>query len=470
MKRVRKRPPAGHQGSTLIIVLIFIGMFSALAVAMATMSGVNVQVAGNYGKLDGARAAADSGQEVVRFWLTDTYFSGITAPSARFDTLAATLQNNLADANVANIVPVLNGSTITVASVPLDASGSRTFSAVLTKVSNDEVQVDVTGHYEGVDRTLRSNYIFGTRANSIFDYGLGSQGPMHLAGSIDVTALDKQLLVESNALIVTAPGYDLALSMEGRSKIGGSVTLVDEQDYASIGNNAWVGGLKGDAAQANVGYWPDWKPPVEFPEMNPAEFYSWASNPLATATPSGGVWDNLRIPPGLNPTFSGGAQLRGVIYVQTPNIVTFGGGTTITGVIVTNGAPWHNPDPAAPDAALIFGSNVDSFPVTDLPPDLQFTGLHQKIGTFIVAPGFFVEFTGTFGVLSGAIGCNGFKMFGGSGGIINGSIINYSNSEMYLEGNGDLFFNRSGIYEVPAGFVPQTILHYNPLSYTEIPL
>jgi hypothetical protein len=85
-----------------------------------------------------------------------------------------------------------------------------------------------------------------------------------------------------------------------------------------------------------------------------------------------------------------------------------------------------------------------------------------------VAPGFRVVMSGGFGVISGAIGCNGFSMSGGAGGVINGSIINYANNEMYLSGNGDVYFNRSGMYEVPAGFAPQTIMLYNPASYAEL--
>ena len=52
-------------------------------------------------------------------------------------------------------------------------------------------------------------------------------------------------------------------------------------------------------------------------------------------------------------------------------------------------------------------------------------------------------------------------------GIINGSVINYADEEMTLTGNSDLYFNRSGTTEVPAGFVPQIVLAYNPASYSE---
>jgi len=51
--------------------------------------------------------------------------------------------------------------------------------------------------------------------------------------------------------------------------------------------------------------------------------------------------------------------------------------------------------------------------------------------------------------------------------VINGSLINYSNNTMSMSGNGTLRFNRSGLTEIPAGFVPQIVLHYDPSSYSE---
>ena len=57
---------------------------------------------------------------------------------------------------------------------------------------------------------------------------------------------------------------------------------------------------------------------------------------------------------------------------------------------------------------------------------------------------------------------------GNAGGVINGTIINYSGDEMTLSGNSDLSFNHSGVTEAPAGFIPELVMTYNPASYTEI--
>jgi len=87
-----------------------------------------------------------------------------------------------------------------------------------------------------------------------------------------------------------------------------------------------------------------------------------------------------------------------------------------------------------------------------------------------MAPGFAASFGGSFATLNGAIASNGIEFFGDAGGTINGSVINYSDEEMSLSGNSDLYFNRSDTVKVPAGFVQDIVLQYDPTSYSEIVL
>ncbi|MFC1633581.1 PilX N-terminal domain-containing pilus assembly protein [Planctomycetota bacterium] len=64
------------KGAVLIVSMIFVLVFSALAVSMAALSGTNAQVANNQCKLDRARASAESGFDVIRFWLSKVSISG----------------------------------------------------------------------------------------------------------------------------------------------------------------------------------------------------------------------------------------------------------------------------------------------------------------------------------------------------------------------------------------------------------
>jgi hypothetical protein len=453
----------GRKGSALVMSLMFVVMFSALAVAVAGISGANVQIAENHRKLDNTRACAESGLEVLRYWMSKVEISGTTEADQRFSLLATTLQSELSTAQATNIVPAYSSSTITIPSVSLNSNLGQTFSAVLTKIDNDNIQLDVTGHYGPFSRTIRSNYFFGTRANTVFDFGVASKGPISLSGNVELEGVNVQ--VESNAYIESENAL-LALSIIGNSHIAGEVKIVNPSAYVYLqGGKAGIGGDTGEEAMDHVMIGVN---SCEFPEMNPAAFTSYATNTLTSTmdTSANTTYENLRIPASMNPSFSGQVTLKGVIFIEAPNVVTFSGGVDVTGIIVTNGDDTDN----SGENSLKFTGNVTGHPITQLPQTAQFAGLHDELGTFIIAPGFHVGFGGSFSTLSGAIAANGIQMWGNAGGTINGSIINYSDAEMSLQGNTDLYFNRSGLDEVPAGFVPQLVLYYDNSSYSEVAL
>lgn len=463
MQRARTLPIRNLKGSVLVLSIIFVAMFSALAAAMATLSGINVQVAENLREVDTTRSCAESGLEVIRYWANKVEIPGTTAPDQRFGQLAAALQSQLATAGITNLVPVLSGATITISDVPLLSSAAQSFSAVLTKIDNDNIRLDVTGHYRSLSRTIRSNYSFGERAHTVFDFGVVSKGPLSLSGNVDLAGVN--INVESNAYIESLSNL-LALSITGNSSIAGNVKIVNPlADVCLIGGKAGVGGETGQNAMKHIEIG---VPGAEFPDMAPGVFASYATNVLSSSADlkHSQTLTNIRIPAGMNPKFTAKTTIKGVLFVEAPNVVEFAGGASITGVIVTNGSQTDD----SGTNQLNFTGNVDSYPVTSLPQETQFAGLQSKTGTFIIAPGFAVGFGGNFSTLNGAIAANGVSFSGNAGGTIRGSVINYANRQMTLSGNSDLLFNRSGLDQVPAGFVPDLVLNYDKSSYSEVVL
>ena len=100
----------------------------------------------------------------------------------------------------------------------------------------------------------------------------------------------------------------------------------------------------------------------------------------------------------------------------------------------------------------------------------SFGDLRNETGTFMMAPGFEVSMGGNFGTLNGCIAANGVNFYGTAGGTIGGSVLNYSDQPMVMEGNGDLFFNRTGETEIPVGFEPvlNIVIKYDPSDYDEV--
>ena len=451
-----------NRGVVLIISMIFVVIFSALAVSMATMSGTNIQIAENQHKADSARICAESGLEVLRFWLSRVSISGTTADDLKFSQIAASLQDELTNESITNVTISCNSSAVTIPSVTLDSQGQKSFYGTITSLDNNTLQIDITGVCEAVTRTIRANYNLGERAQNVFDFGVATKGPLSLSGNIDLEGVN--VSVEASVYI-ESENSNLALSIIGNSQIAGDVSITNPIANVDLqGGQAGIGGETGqDAIDNHVSFG---APTSEFPEPDPSQFESYITSVVDanTDTSADATYENFRIAANTNPIFSGQVTLKGIVYIETPNVVQFTGGADITGIIVGNGDIQDN----SGQNQIIFSGNVDSHPITELPQEEQFNGLHDQTGTFVMAPGFRTSFGGSFSTLCGVIAGNGVEFFGNAGGTINGTVINYSEEQMVLSGNSDLCFNRTGTTEVPAGFVPEIVLEYDPSSYSEV--
>lgn len=455
----QRRSVRKNKGIALFAALLFVAVFSALSVAMFTMSQSNSIASVNLHTVNEARASAESGLEVIRYYLAQAAISGSVSESQRFSNLATSLTGMSGASFTVNDA----GTMVTLGSVnspvTLSSDGSQTFYAELTPNGTDGVNVTIVGESGQIDRTIEGGFDYGVRNNSVFDYGVATKGPLSLQGNILLDGVN--ISVESDVYIESA-GYNEALEIIGNSAIAGDVKIVNPDGYVTLqGGQASIGGETGiDAIQNHVDVGVE---STEFPYPDTSHFEQYLSGDLmAEVSPSQAVYENITIPAGTNPNFSGDVQLKGVIYIETPNTVTFSGNVDITGIIVGDGDVNDN----SATNTLDFQGNVSSSSVATL--DESYGSLRDETGTFIMAPGFHTSFGGSFDTLNGCIASNGVEFYGNAGGIIGGSVVNYSDQPMEFSGNADLLFNRSGITDVPAGFVPEVVIHYDPTDYDEV--
>ena len=460
MKTAKRGPRLrGRKGIALVISMIFVFTFAAFGIAFCTSSGTNVKAANNQRLANSALASTDSGLNILRFWLSRVAIPGSVLPMNRLDSVASSLQNDLTSCGVTNITTSYAGSTLTIPDVNLGSSG-QSFSALITLPDVDTLQVDVTGTSGVITRTTRVTYTIAPRETSAFDYGIATRGPLQMTGSVELGGLN--ISVESDVFI-DSPEGETALSMSGHVGIAGNVHISDPNAVVDMGNNCSVGGETGEGALDHI--FPGAAAP-EFPIPQPGYFEQYVTTTLETADNEGVTLENIRIPSGLNPTFSGNTIIRGVVFIEEYNIVTFEGNCHITGIIVGNG----NIDDPLVGNQINFLGTVDSCDVSTLPDEPQFDGIRDDTGTFIMAPGFSTGFEGTFSTLNGSISANEVSFTGNASGTINGSVINYSTEPMVLDGNGNITFNRSEEGEVPAGFIREVVLNYLTTSYSEMTL
>ena len=447
-----------HRGAVLIISMIFVLIFSTIAISMATLSGTNVQLASNQHKLNSTLSAAQSGLEVMQYWLTRVIIPNSTQPSDYLNTIVSILQDDLAANNISNISLSFVGSTITIPSVTLASADQLSFEAAIRQLNDNTLQMDVTGRNDQITRTIRVNYNIKPYKNPLFDYGIATKGPLKMQGNPNVDGLNQS--VEADVYIESTNNDD-ALLMKGNSSIAGDVSIANLDATPSVSNSSSIGGETGQDAIANH---ITFGASTNFPVPNPGAFVNYVDNIFepTTDTTTNLTLENIIIPADTNPHFSGHVILKGIVFVESPNIIEFTGNADITGIIIGDG-DLNFPDD---ENQLIFRGNVDSRSVSEL--DAAFGDIREEAGTFLLAPGFSASFGGSFETLNGVIAASGIEFFGNAGGTVNGSVINYSDNPMTLDGSIDLVFDRFGLIEIPAGFDTDKILEFQPGTYTEL--
>jgi len=451
--------------------MIFVLIFSALAASIATFSSTNVQISNNQHRANQALASAQSGLEVMRYYLSGIRVPGNVLPDSRLQAVAAQLQSKLGSSGITNIVSSYDAlaKTITIPSWLVDSESGQAFNVLIGYGNNgnnyDTVTMDVTGTSQTgtnqqISRKIRTSFNFATIGNTIFDFGIASKGPVQMHGSVDVAGFNEAI---EASVYIESEYSNLALEMIGKSSIAGEVSIVNSGAFVDISNSSSIYGEKGEAAlqHVHIGV-----PPCDFPTPYPTNFQQYVTNTFdpKTDTTSNITLENIRIPAGTNPNFSGNVVIRGLAFIEAPNVVRFSGNAQITGILIGNGDLEY---PAAENRIEFLGT-VNSHGVEQL-PDEGFSKLKKEAGTFLLAPGFSICFGGNFETINGVIAASSIEFFGNAGGTINGSVVNYGEGAMNLEGNTDLVFNRSGITKNPAGFEPTKVLQFLPGSYSEPP-
>lgn len=446
-------------GVALIISMIFLLVFSTLGVALFAMSGSNVQIATNQHKVTGAFANAESGMQVMRYWLSRVLIPASTAPSGYLSAVINTIQSDLAANNISNLVVNNDGS---IPAVTLDSGTGQTFSGriQISAGSPQIVQAFATGSCGGITRTIRVNYNIQPYEHPIFNFGLATKGPLDFPGNPTFTAVNSNweadVYIESsdNPLALCVVGNT---NFDGDVNVGnpdsnpqlffqGDVLIADDHGQAAIDNHVHIGA-----------------DPVDFPVPMADHFRQYATGSIIDATTDltkGITLTNATIPAGTNPYFQGSVIIQGVLFIEPPNQVTFGRNVNLQGIIIGDG---NLSDPGT--NSLTFLGNFDTDP---FPPDAQFDIMRHETGASIIAPGFRATFGGNFSALDGVMAVSGVHFSGNANAVVKGTILSYSDAPAVVEGNASLTFDRLHTTKIPAGFDTHRELDYDPGSYSMV--
>ena len=436
VKNQRKR-----NGAVSVLAVVFLAMFAALAIAYATAANNAMLQADNLARAQNARLQAESGLEYFGLLLQQVEIprnlSGEELVAAVEAAVSAPLNSEIAT----------DGT-------------DRGFTAALS-AKGRTVTLTVSGRAGAVRRAISMNFEVVRGGSAAFDRGVSSLGPIKMTGNAKLIGMNTPS--ESNVYTATY-ATDQAYNLSGNCSIDGDIYAANPDAYATITGSVSIGG-EGIWSDAILDHIHMGVGDQEFPQVDQSVFEPFATNIVDADTPTTGsiTFSNIRILAAVNPNFSGNIDLNGVTFVEQPNEVRFSGNVTITGVIVTEDAG----DGTYETNTIRFGGNTSTRGVEELPDLPEYAELKQLPGSFLLAPGFGVEFTGNFGTINGTIAADKFTFSGNARGIIEGSLICYSDAEMILTGNSSLTFDRSFSPSTPPGFTTPDTLAPLPDSYTE---
>jgi hypothetical protein len=461
MATIKKSVHLKRKGAVLIVAMIFVLIFSALAVSMAAMSGTNTQLASNQHKVGCALGSATSGFEVERHWLKTVAMPSSTPINKYFSAIMNTLEYNMDANSITNIILKKNLGTIS--PVTLDSTTGQTFSGLM-RISDANpciLEVFSTGGGAQITRTIKVEFDIEPYEHPIFNYGLATKGPLDYIGNPTTTGVAEAWEAD---IYIESSGSDTAMSVTGNTNFHGDIMIGNPAANASFGGDVLIDGDQGQTAIDNhvfVGV-----EPVDFPEPDTARFQPYAIGDVinsSTDLSANNILVNCSIAAGTNPVFPKSVTIQGILLIESPNMVTFTQNVALEGIIVGEGDVTADPVMDRID----FLGNFASGPY---PPGIEFDAIREEEGSSIVAPGFAASFQGNFSTLEGVVALSGVTFSGNVNAMIKGTIINYSDDPMIIEGNATMTFDRSASTKVPAGFDTLRVLTYNPSSYDEFAL
>ena len=196
MNPVKKSVYRKHRGAVLIISMIFVLIFSALAVSMASLSGTNVQIADNHHKANSALSAAMSGLECGKYIVANTLphlepTANNTVSTAQADATWNTLCTQMQALQIdGQYVPSAaqfsdsGGSGYEIVTAPINFSGTpAAFEVRFYRYDSDPhtIKLQATGADGDITRKITIDMAI-KKDSEVLSYAIASRGRMWLTG------------------------------------------------------------------------------------------------------------------------------------------------------------------------------------------------------------------------------------------------------------------------------------------------
>ena len=410
-RRVDKARPGGRRprrGVASVLAMMYVSLFAVLAVGFYAATTISGQISRNERGMFEAQLAAESGLQFMRYQVARLAIPPTTTSPQMPAQIQSALKSLLeGTGNLGTGKVTLSGSTVSVPSIALGANTSfSTTVQWIGPVARVTVAGAATTGQLSTTRTVQTDFTIKSKASSVLNYGVASNGPVTIKSAPTTKVLGTP---DSAGSILSADTGATTIST-GKGTIDGDLAVTVAASEVSLGGGS-VGGssINSDILANHIHV----VPVPEFPTIDTAPFKALAVNTYSSGV---GHQKNIRVPPNTNPRFNGGDVVDGILYVESPNAVTFRGGAQINGIIV-----FENKNNSSVNS-LDFKGNVQP---DNIPTTAEFDNIRAAAkGLSIVAP------------------TASISMSGSTDGYLDGSLIAYS---LDLAGSADLYFTQGSI-------------------------
>jgi hypothetical protein len=440
LAKVRRR-----NGVASVLAMMYLVLLAVVAIGFYAATGTNAQVSHNERHRTEALAAAESGMDFIRYHLAQVVIPPLVAESNILVEIHKDLKAELeGTSNLRDMKVALNsGGTGGTTSIEIPegreqyitlANSGTKFRIQITRPSGRDVVVKVIGCRSDTSRArtdraaVQLTYRPDEHPTEFFENGMAARG----AVTLDSKNAIKGTPAEMASILTTTTVNPPVNVMTG--SISGDITVLDGLN-PTLASGVSVGGTTNHAEiLANHVNHIDSTVLPEFPTPDTSIFKRFATNTYVSGS---STYTNIIVPPNTNPTFSGPITLRGVIYIQQPNVCKFGGNCTIQGIIVTENIGVGT---LLSNSLTFTGSGNTHSGLETLPADdPQFAELRLMGGSFVIAPGFDLKMTGNFSAISGNIVADRINVQGSADLAVSGSIVALKNT-LTLGTNGVISF------------------------------
>lgn len=461
-----------NKAMALVITLIVMILLMAVVVTLSNFSQLEIKKTINHYSIMNARHSSESGISYGKYLLRTIDLGSVSSVEDVLNNLH-TEMGTLLDGS-----PALGGQVVSRGGtgninviIPPMATGSGTFKIAFRPATAEEypdetqrikyVMMESAGTNDETTRTatIALNIVPGAGNHPILYNGVATNGTFKITGSSSIIGLNDQ--EEANVYMTTDEDYLLQLT--GTSKIGGDVYAVNPNAYVDTGNK-WqstsIGGAYGEDIIDHVHTGVDHE---DLPDIDTTAIVNSVSLTTINSHQSGVVnLSNIRIAANSNVHINGQVDLKGLIYIESPNDIKISGDVNITGMIITEASDGSS--------SIDIGGGNTLHPVSDLPDTAQFIPLKAFGGSAIIAPGYEVTFSGNTVSVGGLMAADNFIFKGYGNMTVKGGILVYGTGCCELKGNQTIIIDKSDMDELPPGFVVSggtTTLNVEPETYVE---